>query len=94
MTAQLRSEFKKLNCTISYIPRRYTSFIQPLDVSLNKPLKVLVAQATADHANKFYNRYTIGGFTIGEQRVLLIQWVGDTWDKLYIKYKKTIIETF
>ena len=77
MTNQLRSEFKKLNCTTSYIPGGCTSFIQPLDVSLNKPLKALVAQAAADYANKFYNQYAVGGFTVREQRVLLTQWVRD-----------------
>jgi hypothetical protein len=94
MTQQLRDEFKKLNCTTSYIPGGCTGFVQPLNVSLNKPLKALVAQAAADHADKFYNRYAVGGFTVGERRVLLTQWVGDAWDELHVKYKKTIIETF
>ena len=94
MTAQLHSEFKKLNCTTSYIPGGCTRFIQPLDVSLNKPLKALVAQAAADHADKFHNQYIEGGFTVAERRVLLTQWVGDAWDELHVKYKKTIIETF
>jgi hypothetical protein len=94
MTQQLYNEFKNLNYTTSYIPGGYTGFVQPLDVSLNKPLKALVAQAAADHADKFYNRYTAGGFTVGEQRVLLTQWVKDAWDKLHVKYKNTIIETF
>jgi AMMECR1 domain-containing protein len=65
MTDQLRSEFKKLNYTTSYILGGCIGFVQPLDVSLNKPLKALVAQAAANHANKFYNQYAIGGFTIG-----------------------------
>jgi hypothetical protein len=77
MTQQLCDEFKKLNCTTSYIPRGCTSFVQPLNVSLNKPLKALVAQAAADHADKFYNRYAAGGFTVRERRVLLTQWVRD-----------------
>jgi hypothetical protein len=55
MTDQLCREFKKLNCTMSYIPGGCTGFVQPLDVSLNKPLKALVTQAAADYANKFYN---------------------------------------
>ena len=55
-----------MNYTTSYIPRGYTRFIQPLDVSLNKPLKALVAQAATDYTNKFYNRYIEEGFTIVE----------------------------
>jgi hypothetical protein len=66
MTQQLRDEFKKLNCTTSYIPRGCTGFVQVLNVSLNKPLKALVAQAAVDHADKFHERYTAGGFTVGD----------------------------
>jgi hypothetical protein len=73
MTDQLCSEFKKLNCTTSYIPKGCTGFVQPLNVSLNKPLKALVAQAAANYANKFYNQYAIKGFTVKERRVLLTQ---------------------
>jgi hypothetical protein len=56
-----------------YIPRGYTGFIQPFDVSLNKLLKALVVQAAADYADKFYNKYTEGGFTVRERQVLLTQ---------------------
>ena len=73
MTQQLHSEFKKLNYTTSYIPGGYTGFVQVLNISLNKPLKVLVAQATADHADKYYERYIIGDFTVEDKRVLLIK---------------------
>jgi hypothetical protein len=55
MTNQLHSEFKKLNYTTSYIPRGYIGFVQPFDVSFNKPLKALVTQTTADYTDKFYN---------------------------------------
>jgi hypothetical protein len=71
MTQQLCNEFKKLNCTTSYIPRGCTRFVQVLDVSLNKPLKALVAQAVADYADKYHKRYTAGDFTVRDQRVLL-----------------------
>jgi hypothetical protein len=71
MTQQLHDEFKKLNYTTSYIPRGCTRFVQVLDVSLNKPLKALIAQATADHADKYYERYIAGDFTVGDRRVLL-----------------------
>jgi hypothetical protein len=42
MTKSLYDEFKKINYT-TYIPSGYTSFVQVLDVSLNKPLKALIA---------------------------------------------------
>jgi hypothetical protein len=38
--------------------------VQVLDVSLNKPLKALVAQAVLDYANKYHNCYEKGGFLV------------------------------
>jgi hypothetical protein len=75
MTQSLRKEFKKLRCTTSYIPGRCTGFVQVLDVSLNKPLKDLVAQAASDHADKYHEKYKAGGFTVRDRRVLPTQWV-------------------
>jgi hypothetical protein len=60
-----------LNCTTSYIPGGYTGFVQVLDISFNKPLKALVAQAAVDHADKYYKRYTVEDFTVGNWQVLL-----------------------
>jgi hypothetical protein len=73
MTKSLRDEFKKINCTTSYIPGSCTGFIQVLDISLNKPLKELVAEQASNHADKYYKKYTEGGFTVGDRRVLLTQ---------------------
>src|SRR4030081_131324 len=50
MTQQLHDEFKRLNCTTSYIPGGCTGFVQVLDVSLNKPLK---AQAWKELHEKY-----------------------------------------
>jgi DDE superfamily endonuclease len=94
MTQSLRDEFKKLNCTTSYIPGGCTGFIQVLDVSLNKELKALVAQQASNHADKFHNRYERGDFTISERRVLLTQWVGEAWVELHKRYQHVIIKTF
>jgi hypothetical protein len=53
MTKLVIAEFKKLNCITLYIPSRCTSFVQVLNVSLNKTLKAFVAQAAEDYANKY-----------------------------------------
>jgi hypothetical protein len=94
MTKGVMAEFKKLNCTTSYIPGGCTGFVQVLDVSLNKPLKQLVAQSAEDHADKYASWYEEGKFTIGERRVLLTQWVAVAWKRLHEEYKDTIIKTF
>jgi DDE superfamily endonuclease len=94
MTKSVMAEFKKINCITSYIPGGCTSFVQVLDVSLNKTLKALVAQAAKDHANKYASQYEEGGFTVGDRRVLLTKWVGKAWERLHIEYKDTIVRTF
>ena len=38
--------------------------MQVFNVSLNKPLKGLVAQAALDYANKYYNCYKKRDFTV------------------------------
>jgi hypothetical protein len=68
--------------------------VQVLNVSLNKPLKALVAQAALDHADKYHDCYEKGDFTVSDQRVLLTQWVSIAWKELHEKYKDTIIQTF
>ncbi len=94
MTQSLRDEFKKLNCTTSYIPGGCTGFVQVLDVSLNKVLKALVAEQASNHADKYHTKYEAGDFTVGDRRVLLTKWVAEAWDELHKKYKDTIVRTF
>jgi hypothetical protein len=94
MTNSLRDEFKKLNCTTSYIPGGCTGFVQVLDVSLNKVLKALVAQQASDHADKFHDRYEAGDFSVADRRVLLTKWVAEAWKELHEKYLHVIIKTF
>jgi hypothetical protein len=94
MMTSLRDEFKKLNCTTSYIPSGCTGFIQVLDVSLNKILKALVAQQASNHANKFHDKYEARDFLVANQRVLLTQWVIEAWKELHEKYLGVIIKTF
>jgi hypothetical protein len=94
MTNSLREEFKKLNCTTSYIPGGCTGFVQVLDVALNKELKALVAQQASNHADKFHDKYERGDFTVSDRRVLLTFWVGEAWIQLHEKYQHVIIKTF
>jgi hypothetical protein len=77
MTKSVIAEFKKLNCTTSYIPGGCTGFVQVLDISLNKTLKAFVAQAAEDYADKYAREYEEGRFTTSNRRVLLTKWVAE-----------------
>jgi hypothetical protein len=53
----LVDKFKKLNTTISVIPKGCTSYIQPLDVSINKIMKNIIKQCEKDHYDANPNKY-------------------------------------
>jgi hypothetical protein len=94
MTKKVINEFKKLNCTTSFILSGRTGFVQVLDVSLNKTLKALVAEAAEDYADKYAELYEDGKFSVGDRRVLLTKWVAAAWKRLHVEYKQVIINTF
>lgn len=75
MTKSVLDEFKKLNCTTSFIPGGCTGFIQVLDIALNQPLKELVKQAANDHYDANVELYETHKFSVGDRRVLLTKWV-------------------
>jgi hypothetical protein len=94
MTKSVMAEFKKLNRITLFVPSEFTSFVQVFDISLNKTLKALVAQAVEDHADKYASQYEEGGFTTSNRRVLLTKWVSEAWERLHIEHKDTIVRTF
>jgi hypothetical protein len=59
----LVDEFKKLNTAISVIPRGCTSYIQPLDVSINKIMKNIIKQCKEDHYNANSKEYDEGKYS-------------------------------
>jgi hypothetical protein len=64
MTKLVLDEFKKLNCTTSFIPGGCTGFIQVLNIALNQPLKELVKQAADDHYNANIELYKTHKFSV------------------------------
>jgi hypothetical protein len=64
-------EFKKLNTTISVIPRGCTSYVQPLDVSINKIMKSIIQQCEKDHYDANPEEYDEGKYSASDRRVLV-----------------------
>jgi hypothetical protein len=47
------AEFKRINCTYSFILSRTTGFIQVCDVAINKPLKDRIAELAKIHYDAY-----------------------------------------
>ena len=90
----MRDELKKLNVTTSIIPGGCTSYVQVLDVSINKIIKQYIEEAKDLHIDNHIEEWKAGKYTVGDRRVLMTHWVGQAWEKLHIEHKDTIIKTF
>jgi hypothetical protein len=67
----LVSEFKKLNTTISVILSSCTSYIQLLDVFINKIIKNIIKQCEKDFYNANLNEYADSKYNLSDQQVLV-----------------------
>jgi hypothetical protein len=67
----LVDEFKKLNTTISIIPRGCTSYVQLLDVLVNKIIKDIIWQCEEDHYDAYAKDLDKGKYSPRDRRVLL-----------------------
>jgi hypothetical protein len=91
---KLRDEFAKLNVTISIIPGGCTSYVQVLDVTVNKIIKQYIEEAKNLWVDKHFDEWKAGKYTVGDRRILLTQWVGYAWEQLHLHHQDAIIKTF
>jgi hypothetical protein len=67
----LVDELKKLNTTISIIPGGCTSYVQPLDVSINKIIKNIIKQCKEDHYDANPKEYANYKYSPSDRQVLV-----------------------
>ena len=75
LTPAVSSVLKRQGVTLSVIPRGCTRYVQPLDVSLNKPLKDLIKEEQDRHFDENIEEWEQEKFNIGQCRILLTHWV-------------------
>lgn len=91
---QLRDELAKLNVTTLIIPRGRTIYVQVLDVSVNKIIKKYIEEFEDLHIDKNIENWKARKYSVGDRRLLMTYWVSQAWEKLHLKHKDTIIQTF
>ena len=94
LTLAVSSLLKRQGVTLSVIPGGCTGYIQPLDVSLNKPLKDLIKEEQDNYFDKHIKEQQQEKFNIGQRKILLTHQVAKAQKRLYLEYKDTIINTF
>jgi hypothetical protein len=71
LTPAVGGLLKRQGVTLSVILGGCIGYIQPLDVSLNKPLKDLIREEQDDHFDRHIEEWQQEKFNIGQRRILL-----------------------
>jgi hypothetical protein len=77
------AEFKRINCTCSFIPGGTTGFIQVCDVAINKPLKDRIAELAEIHYDTYEEQWIENKYSVSDRQVMLVSWVAQAWDDLH-----------
>ena len=84
---RIKELFEKFNSKYSLIPPDQTSYVQPLDISINKPFKSAI--------HKMYTQFQINNNNSKEPtRENIIQFIHDIWYGESIITKEMIIKSF
>jgi hypothetical protein len=67
LTPAVLAELRKQKTTLSAIPGGCTGLVQPLDVSINKPLKALIKEEQDNHWDQHLEEWEAGKFNIGDR---------------------------
>lgn len=76
------------------IPGGCTSLIQPLDVSVNKPLKARIRDLTDEAIFDCQNAEDFEKWTVGDRRVLTTWCVGDAWYQFCVEKQDLVKQSF
>ena len=93
-TPEVKQAFKDLNVIPSFIPSGCTGYVQVLDVAINKPLKMMLADAAERHYSDNFEKWQNNTYTVGDRRTMLTQWVGEAWIRLHKEKGHVIRDTF
>ena len=83
LTDKVKDKFKTYNTTVVVIPGGCTSVLQPLDVSINKPVKAILRQSWEQYMLDQTN--TSSGKISPPSKQAIVNWIEEANDKLNSK---------
>ena len=92
-TEALKTALLKYKTELVNVPPRCTSWVQPLDVSVNKPFKEEVKRHHEKHMSDNLQLYTESKLSAWQRCVLLTKWVAEAWKEIN-RNKETVIRSF
>ena len=90
----MKKVFKEVNCTTSFVPSGCTGFVQVLDMAINKPLKDRIKELSEIHYDNNIEQWEHCKYSIGDRRIMITKWVGQTWRELHSKQSHVIVKAF
>jgi hypothetical protein len=87
-------ELKKLNTTISMVPPGATGYVQVCDGFPNRKMKELISEREEIHYDLHEDEWRAGKYSVGDRRVLLVQWTFEAYNELHEKYGHLIVKAF
>jgi hypothetical protein len=81
-TQNLKTQLEEQRTDLSIIPGGMTSMLQPLDVSVNKPMKTALRQTWSQWISSDDHLVTAGGRMRKAELTTICTWVKEAWDEL------------
>ena len=78
-TDMVKKELRQMKSSLAVIPGGMTSMLQPLDVSINKPMKTLLRKRWNDWYSDGAHTFTAGGKMRKPELQEISKWVADAW---------------
>jgi len=77
-TATFLQKFRSHHIVTAFIPEGCTRLVQPMDVSINKPLKDNISELLDEEMERNPKLWD-GEFSVSDRRIVIIRIVADAW---------------
>ncbi len=82
LTDKVKQELRKRTIDVAVIPGVMTSILQPLDVSINRPMKVNLRNLWTDWMMDGKQEFLPSGKRRAASHEMVVSWVADAWQEI------------